>query len=115
MVYPNVVTHVAPNTQQITPHPPRIVYLSTLKRHTAAVNVVRWSPNGQTLASAGDGESKEVVESTRLLISRYKDGLIILWVPSDLPPSNFGEESAEEMGDKEYWRDKRAIKYVIWA
>ncbi|GHJ88886.1 hypothetical protein NliqN6_5288 [Naganishia liquefaciens] len=91
MVYPNVVTHAAPNTQQITPHPPRIVYLSTLRRHTAAVNVVRWSPNGQTLASAGD------------------DGLIILWVPSDLPPSNFGEESAEEMGDKEYWRDKRAI------
>lgn len=56
MVYPNVVTHVAPNAQQITPHPPRIVYLSTLKRHTAAVNVVRWSPNGQILASAGDGE-----------------------------------------------------------
>lgn len=41
------------------------------------------------------------------------DGLIILWVPSDLPPSNFGEESAEEMGDKEFWRDKRAIKYVF--
>ncbi|KAI5451571.1 Chromatin assembly factor 1 subunit [Naganishia albida] len=91
MVYPNVMTHVAPNAQPITPHPPRIVYLSTLKRHTAAVNVVRWSPNGQILASAGD------------------DGLIILWVPSDLPPSNFGEESAEEMGDKEFWRDKRAI------
>ncbi|KAJ9119150.1 hypothetical protein QFC22_003641 [Naganishia vaughanmartiniae] len=91
MVHPNVVTNVAPDGQQITPHPPRITYLSTLKRHTAAVNVVRWSPNGQILASAGD------------------DGLIILWVASDLPPSNFGEESAEEMGDKEYWRDKRAI------
>lgn len=58
MVYPNVMTHVAPNAQPITPHPPRIVYLSTLKRHTAAVNVVRWSPNGQILASAGDGKSR---------------------------------------------------------
>jgi chromatin assembly factor 1 subunit B len=47
------------------------------------------------------------------LTNEYPDGLIILWVPSDLPPSNFGEESAEEMGDKEYWRDKRAIKYVF--
>jgi chromatin assembly factor 1 subunit B len=52
-------------------------------------------------------------ESSHSLTSRYADGLIILWVPSDLPPSNFGEESAEEMGDKEYWRDKRAIKYVF--
>lgn len=52
-------------------------------------------------------------EDTRLIAALFEDGLIILWVASDLPPSNFGEESAEELGDKEYWRDKRAIKYVF--
>jgi hypothetical protein len=38
------------------------------------------------------------------------DGLIILWVPSEAPTTNFGDDSTEEFGDKEYWRDKRAIK-----
>jgi hypothetical protein len=38
------------------------------------------------------------------------DGLIILWVPSEMPTTNFGDDTAEEFGDKEYWRDKRAIK-----
>ena len=61
MVYPNVVTAspaaAAVPGLEIAPHPPRVLYLSTLKRHTAAVNVVRWSPNGSTLASAGDGKA----------------------------------------------------------
>ncbi|GAO52729.1 hypothetical protein G7K_6799-t1 [Saitoella complicata NRRL Y-17804] len=42
---------------------PRVTYLATLSRHTQAVNVVRWSPKGEVLASAGD------------------DGNVLLWVP----------------------------------
>ena len=30
------------------PRPPRVEYLATLSRHSAAVNVVRFSPNGSS-------------------------------------------------------------------
>lgn len=60
MVYPNIPSasasaHAAATGQEIAPLPPRIEYLTTLSKHTAAVNAVRFSPNGQTLASASDG------------------------------------------------------------
>ncbi len=42
----------------------KVEYLSTLAKHSQAVNVVRWCPKGELLASAGD------------------DGNVILWVPS---------------------------------
>jgi len=60
-------------------------YLATLVRHTQAVNVVRWCPKGEMLASAGD------------------DGTIILWVPTDNARPMFGEDSTE---DKETWRER---------
>ncbi|KAK0499902.1 WD40 repeat-like protein [Armillaria luteobubalina] len=71
------------------PRPPRVEYLATLSRHSAAVNVVRWSPNGELIASAGD------------------DGMIIIWSPSTTPQaSTYGSDlSAEELqNEKEYWR-----------
>ncbi|KAF2664321.1 WD40 repeat-like protein [Microthyrium microscopicum] len=65
----------------------KVSYLSTLKKHTEAVNVVRWSPKGDTLASGGD------------------DGNVILWMLSDTPVAvPFGEERLDE---KESWRVKK--------
>lgn len=66
MVYPNIPsippsTYAALTGQEYTPHPPRVEYLATLSKHTAPVNVVRFSPSGQILASAGDGECKSIV------------------------------------------------------
>ncbi|RMD43932.1 hypothetical protein DV735_g1214, partial [Chaetothyriales sp. CBS 134920] len=68
----------------------KVTYLSTLTRHSQPVNVVRFSPKGEVLASAGD------------------DGNILLWVPSDLPPTmHLGEDHSE---DKETWRHKHMIR-----
>ncbi|KAI0392246.1 WD40 repeat-like protein [Xylariaceae sp. FL0594] len=68
----------------------RVEYLSTLSKHSQAVNVVRWAPKGETLASAGD------------------DGNVILWVPSEIHhPTTFGNEGIE---DKETWRTKHMFR-----
>lgn len=48
-----------------------------------------FSYTGETIASAGD------------------DGNVILWVPSDLPPSNFGSDTQD---DKESWRAKHMCR-----
>ncbi|KAK6906546.1 chromatin assembly factor 1 subunit B [Kwoniella mangroviensis CBS 8886] len=96
MIHPNIpsissLQHTALTGQEITPHPPRVEYLTTLSKHTAAVNVVRFSPNGQTLASAGD------------------DGNVILWVPSDRPVVSFGE-NPDDVQDKEHWRLQKMLQ-----
>ncbi|KAJ2903456.1 WD40 repeat-like-containing domain protein [Zalerion maritima] len=70
----------------------RVEYLSTLAKHTQAVNVVRWCPKGELLASAGD------------------DGNIILWTPSDTPMKEFGSEEKEDDVDKESWRPKHMCR-----
>lgn len=67
----------------------RVEYLSTLTKHTQAVNVVRWAPKGEILASAGD------------------DGNVILWVPSDSHTTTFGNEGLE---DQETWRTKHMCR-----
>ncbi|KAI0008147.1 WD40 repeat-like protein [Xylariaceae sp. FL0662B] len=68
----------------------KIDYLATLAKHSQAVNVVRWAPKGETLASAGD------------------DGNVILWVPSENHhPTTFGNEGLE---DKESWRTKHMFR-----
>ncbi|KAK3382407.1 WD40-repeat-containing domain protein [Lasiosphaeria ovina] len=67
----------------------RVEYLATLSKHSQAVNVVRWAPKGELLASAGD------------------DGNVILWVPSDSHLPAFGNEGLE---DKETWRTKHMFR-----
>ncbi len=52
MVYPNItppsLVEAAVNdaANPPVPRPPRVEYLGTLSRHSAPVNVVRFSPNG---------------------------------------------------------------------
>ncbi|KAK8850564.1 hypothetical protein IAR55_004482 [Kwoniella newhampshirensis] len=96
MIHPNIPsvstsTHTALTGQEVVPHPPRAEYLTTLSKHTAAVNVVRFSPNGQILASAGD------------------DGNVILWVPSDRPVVTFGD-NPDEVPEKEHWRLQKMLQ-----
>ncbi|KAF9924206.1 hypothetical protein BGZ67_009459 [Mortierella alpina] len=64
-----------------------VEFLSSLNRHTAAVNVVRFSPTAECLASAGD------------------DGNIILWRPTESKEtiSRFGESEEDEF-ERETWR-----------
>ncbi|KAE8240572.1 hypothetical protein A4X13_0g7722 [Tilletia indica] len=64
MVHPNMPSHAAMAAAAGTadpsllpaPHAPRVEYLATLSRHTGVVNVVRFCPRGELLATAGDGQ-----------------------------------------------------------
>ncbi|KAJ5094240.1 hypothetical protein N7456_010101 [Penicillium angulare] len=68
----------------------KVTYLSTLLKHTQAVNVVRFCPKGEMLASAGD------------------DGNVLLWVPSELQTqTGLGEDRSD---DKETWRVKHMCR-----
>ncbi|KAJ5992328.1 Chromatin assembly factor 1 subunit B [Penicillium sp. IBT 35674x] len=68
----------------------KVTYLSTLIKHTQAVNVVRFCPKGEMLASAGD------------------DGNVLLWVPSELQTQpGLGEDRSD---DKETWRVKHMCR-----
>ncbi|CAD1813145.1 WD domain, G-beta repeat family protein [Candida parapsilosis] len=61
-----------------------VEYLSTLRKHTQAVNVVRFNSNGDVLATAGD------------------DGFVFLWTKSDTLVKELGDEEDEDM--KESWQ-----------
>ncbi|KAI8054364.1 WD40-repeat-containing domain protein [Syncephalis plumigaleata] len=65
--------------------PPRIDYLCTLSRHTGAVNVVRFSPVDEILATAGD------------------DCTILLWRPSGGPVRAFGADKEDTETEVESW------------
>ena len=93
MIHPNIPSPSAlAAASGVKPNPPRSEYIATLARHTGVVNVVRFSPHGDMLASAGD------------------DGNVLFWVRQDPSRQPFGEAqfsaSAETDGviDKESWR-----------
>lgn len=80
----------------------KVSYLSTLMKHTQAVNVVRWCPKGIT--PRHDAYALFLTALGELLGSAGDDGNILLWVPSDNPglhANRFGEDGTEE---KETWR-----------
>lgn len=56
MVHPNIMptSFLESEPPPNGPRPPRVEYLATLSRHSAAVNVVRFSPNGMFLLSTVD-------------------------------------------------------------
>lgn len=71
-----------------------VEYLSTMKKHTQAVNVVRFDPSGQVIASAGD------------------DGTLMLWKLSEnVIKREFGEEADEDI--QESWIVKKLYRTSI--
>ncbi|KAF5384281.1 hypothetical protein D9615_003444 [Tricholomella constricta] len=97
MVHPNIrpLTLVESDDATNGPRPPRVEYLATLSRHSAAVNVVRFSPNGELIASAGD------------------DGMIIIWSPSATPQaSTYGSDLTPEelQHEKEFWKPRTSFR-----
>ncbi|GBE83335.1 hypothetical protein SCP_0503830 [Sparassis crispa] len=103
MVHPNIMPQSvlegastsAATSNTPTLRPPRVEYLATLSRHSAAVNVVRFSPNGELIASAGD------------------DGMIIIWSPTTSPhATSYGSDlSPEEMQyEKEHWKPRTTFR-----
>jgi chromatin assembly factor 1 subunit B len=53
MVHPNILpSSLAEGADGAAPRPARVEYLATLSRHSAAVNVVRFSPNGTRFTHA---------------------------------------------------------------
>ncbi|KAJ3414717.1 hypothetical protein HDV05_006154 [Chytridiales sp. JEL 0842] len=69
-----------------------VQYLATLSRHTGGVNTVRWSPNGELLASCGD------------------DGSLILWKQAtEKQPAVFGD-AEEDQDSVETWRIHQVLR-----
>ncbi|EIM87242.1 WD40 repeat-like protein [Stereum hirsutum FP-91666 SS1] len=94
MLPPSVVTESAPG-DAVEARPPRVEYLATLNKHSAPVNVVRFSPNGEFIASAGD------------------DGMIIIWSQTSSPNTGvYGSDlTPEEMQlEKEFWKPRTTFK-----
>ncbi|KAK7042652.1 WD-repeats-region domain-containing protein [Favolaschia claudopus] len=98
MVYPNIrpaEVEAESMPDAGPPRPARVEYLATLSRHSAAVNVVRFSPNGEFIASAGD------------------DGMVIIWAQSATPQtSTYGSDLSPEdlQHEKEYWKPRTTFR-----
>jgi len=83
----------------------KVVYLSTLSRHTQAVNVVRFSPKSSPPPCHADGRPDPV------LASAGDDGVVCIWVPSEKDRDNAAfVEASEHSEDKEFWRVKHLCR-----
>ncbi|RKP14701.1 WD40-repeat-containing domain protein, partial [Piptocephalis cylindrospora] len=65
---------------------PQVNFLASLERHSGAVNVARFNPDGSILATAGD------------------DGGILLWRRMINKPEGKGKMRAEEEAEEESWK-----------
>ncbi|EMD36849.1 hypothetical protein CERSUDRAFT_114773 [Gelatoporia subvermispora B] len=101
MVHPNILPQSVAESASSSaadapaPRPPRVEYLATLSRHSAPVNVVRFSPNGELIASAGD------------------DGMIIVWSQtSNSHGASFGSDLSQEelQYEKEHWKPRTTFR-----
>ncbi|KAJ7062893.1 WD40-repeat-containing domain protein [Mycena amicta] len=96
MVHPHIQPPALELEDESVPHrPARVEYLATLSRHSAAVNVVRFSPNGELIASAGD------------------DGMVIIWAQSATPQtSTYGSDLSPEdlQHEREYWKPRTTFR-----
>ncbi|KAI1848277.1 hypothetical protein JX266_005990 [Neoarthrinium moseri] len=101
----------------------KVDYLSTLSKHTQAVNVVRWAPKGEfqlaTIAEiVGSNQLYLSFQAAKALLTFFlllgevlasggDDGNVILWVPADSNHTTLGNE---DLGDKETWRAKHMCR-----
>ncbi|ODV63718.1 Cac2p [Ascoidea rubescens DSM 1968] len=69
-----------------------IEYRCTLSKHTQAVNVVRFDPKGQILATAGD------------------DGALLIWTLSDKIIKEFGSNDIDQDDQKESWILRHSLR-----
>ena len=76
--------------------PPTLAFVYELKHHTTAINAVRFSPDGCTLASGAD------------------DGHIILWrpAPHEPPPLLFGTEANKDNDPAHLWRPRKHCRGI---
>uniref|UniRef100_A0A060T4T3 ARAD1B02090p n=1 Tax=Blastobotrys adeninivorans TaxID=409370 RepID=A0A060T4T3_BLAAD len=72
-----------------------VTYLSTLSRHTQAVNAVRFDPKGTVLASAGD------------------DGTVLLWTRSEGGPVTDMSSDSQGLDDRETWKLRHACRASV--
>jgi chromatin assembly factor 1 subunit B len=86
----------------------KVTYLSTLVKHTQAVNVVRFSPKGRAGSHEAAMISNQLMKVGEMLASAGDDGNVLLWVPSDLQTqSGLGEDRSD---DRETWRVKHMCR-----
>lgn len=83
-----------------------MTYLSTLVKHTQAVNVVRFSPKGRPPTRSA--RPAKLTDTGEMLASAGDDGNVLLWVPSELQTqTGLGEDRSD---DKETWRVKHMCR-----
>ncbi|VDI38219.1 chromatin assembly factor 1 subunit B [Mytilus galloprovincialis] len=69
-----------------------VEFISNLKRHTKSVNVCRFSPDGEVLATAGD------------------DSVIVFWKLSDVPVPQNNIFNEDEEDNKENWTPFKMLR-----